>query len=400
MARPLGSGARGLPRCPDPAHAGGRVTLNGRYGAHHPRQRYRCYPPQGDAHTFTGTLVHQVVGPGEACEHCERLLASHEGLTVARKFEVPVQEVARALVLVGRGVSYTEAGRRCRVRVGRAVTEHGLAQMVAGWVEVFTPVVTARWDEPSWPDTVVLDSTWFTGNLPGGGRGRIFYVLVAYGYDAGRRNGRVLSLSPVTRGNGAAWQSLMASKSGQPHLLVSDKDTGLQAAVPQAWPTTVWRLCRWHLRKNLGEELRAAGIDLSPGHPVTSRAAHAFDDLANWRDFRRAVSRRGTSDLRAWVADQDPYLVAEFAAGPLTPLLTAGAADVVLRQVRATIARRAFCYRNQPRTALMLDLMRLRLNHVDDETTYAHDIRAYLDAGGQLGRVLALRDPAGRPSLR
>ena len=149
MARPLGSGARGLPRCPDPAHAGGRVTLNGRYGAHHPRQRYRCYPPQGAAHTFTGTLVHQVVGPGEACEHCERLLASHEGLTVARKFEVPVQEVARALVLVGRGVSYTEAGRRCRVRVGRAVTEHGLAQMVAGWVEVFTPVVTARWDETS-----------------------------------------------------------------------------------------------------------------------------------------------------------------------------------------------------------------------------------------------------------
>ena len=55
MARPLGSGARGLPRCPDPAHAGGRVTLNGRYGAHHPRQRYRCYPPQGAAHTFTGT---------------------------------------------------------------------------------------------------------------------------------------------------------------------------------------------------------------------------------------------------------------------------------------------------------------------------------------------------------
>lgn len=44
--------------------------------------------------------------------------------------------------------------------------------------------------------------------------------------------------------------------------------------------------------------------------------------------------------------------------------------------------------------------MRLRLNRVDDETTYAHDIYAYLDGGGQLGRVLALRDPAGRPSLR
>lgn len=58
---------------------GGRVTLNGRYGAHHPRQRYQCYLPQVAAHTFTGTLVRQVVEPGEACEHCERLLASHEG---------------------------------------------------------------------------------------------------------------------------------------------------------------------------------------------------------------------------------------------------------------------------------------------------------------------------------
>ena len=66
---------------------------------------------------------------------------------MARKLEVPVQEFDRALVLAGRRVSYTEAGRRCRVRVGRAVTEHGLTQMLAGWVDVFTPVVTARWDE-------------------------------------------------------------------------------------------------------------------------------------------------------------------------------------------------------------------------------------------------------------
>ncbi len=73
------------------------------------------------------------------------------------------------------------------------------------------------------------------------------------------------------------------------------------------------------------------------------------------------------------------------AAEPLTPLLTAGAADVVLLQVRTAIARRAFCYRNQPRTALMLELMRLRLNRVDDETTYAHDIRANLDAGVSSG---------------
>jgi hypothetical protein len=48
----------------------------------------------------------------------------------------------------------------------------------------------------------------------------------------------------------------------------------------------------------------------------------------------------------------------------------------------------------------MLELVRLRLNRVDDEVAYAHDIRAYLEAGGTLAPALSVKNPAGKPSLR
>ncbi len=48
----------------------------------------------------------------------------------------------------------------------------------------------------------------------------------------------------------------------------------------------------------------------------------------------------------------------------------------------------------------MLELVRLRLNRADDELVYSRDIRDYLEAGGSLGKQMAIRDRKDQPSLR
>jgi hypothetical protein len=59
-------------------------------------------------------------------------------------------------------------------------------------------------------------------------------------------------------------------------------------------------------------------------------------------------------------------------------------AEAAIREVRDVLERRAFCFRNAERTNRLLELVRLRLNKVDDAGHYAAKIRQYLDAGGRL----------------
>ena len=62
---------------------------------------------------------------------------------------------------------------------------------------------------------------------------------------------------------------------------------------------------------------------------------------------------------------------------------------------------RAFCHRNVERTNRLLELVRLRLNLVDDQDHYAQAIRAHLAAtGGKLAEQGDIRDPRDEPSLR
>jgi hypothetical protein len=72
-----------------------------------------------------------------------------------------------------------------------------------------------------------------------------------------------------------------------------------------------------------------------------------------------------------------------------------------LQQVREFTAPRAFCYRNAERTNRMLELVRLRLNKLDDPVAYARHIRQHLEnSNSQLPAQGPVRDPHGHPSLR
>jgi len=293
-------------------------------------------------------------------------------------------------VLVGQGASYTEAAQRCGIRWAEVASG---PQVVLDWVEVFTPVVSARWTVETWPETVVMDATPYWANLPGPRFGIAFYVMAICGYEPGGSS-QVPALHPVAKENKATWTALLRSKPGTTRLAVSDEGRSQLPAIPNAWPTTTLRFCRWHLKKNLTE----AKIDEL--HPVRLNAETAVDDLGSWRKFYVAARRLGDSELINWIDNHDDYLRAEFTAGDLPEHYSNGTAERALNEVRAVIGDRAFCLRNARRTALMLELVRLRLNHADDELTYSHDIRAHLEAGGALTKQMTIRDRKGHPSLR
>jgi hypothetical protein len=393
MVRPIGSKAHSLLVCPH--HADGRVTLNGHYGGAHRRQRYRHIPGgQLASHNFSGLLAGIVLESGATCDHFEQSLAPHQGPHTASHYDFPVQEVACSLVLVGQGVIYTEAAQRCGMRWAASASD---AQVVLNWVEVFTSVVAAHWTVETWPETVVVDAAPFWANLPGPRYGIAFYVMAVCGYETGERC-RVLVLHPVNKENKVTWTALLRSKPGAPRLTISDEGRAVLPSIPNGWPSTTLRLCRWHLKKNLSAKLTKAGYDET--HEVTRQSERALDDLGSWRRFGAAVKRDGDLELLTWIDKHDDYLRAEFGAGVLPAHYSNGTVERALQEVKSVIGSRAFCLRNARRTALMLELVRLRLNHADDELTYSHDIRAYLETGGALTKQVTIRDRKGYPSLR
>lgn len=380
-------------------HPDGRVVKNGRYGAPgHRRQLYRCVPADGSPpHSFAGAVPRLVAEAG-SCEHCENPVAAHEGPRVASRYAFPVAQAASALVMVGQGVSYTEAADRLRAR-NRRDRFAGGAQLVANWVEVLAPVVAARHAEAAWPETVVLDSTWFmVTNTTMGTTTRAFSVLGAYGYEAGASTGRVWALRASPQQRFSDWERLLRSLPGQPRMVVCDDDPAIHRAVARVWPQTFVKLCEHHLRAGAVRAMTPYGLT-GYGHPAMGLLNDAFRSPAGWKAFKNGVTGIG---VQTWIAQYDQAITDQTKRrGALPDHHSTGALDETLAKVREFMEPRAFCYRNAERTNRMLELVRLRLNRVDHTSAYAAAIRAHLDAnGGRLGRQGAIRDTRGQYSLR
>ncbi len=138
-------------RCPNPEHRGSRIKLDGTYGQRgHRRQRYKCCPPQGKPHVFTELLPREESWHGD-CEQCERQLERREGPKAPRHYQFVARGIAEALAAVGASDTYMQASRVARNRADRfrfdpetgEVRESAHGQLVADWVELFAPVVSA-----------------------------------------------------------------------------------------------------------------------------------------------------------------------------------------------------------------------------------------------------------------
>ena len=115
----------------------------------------KCLPANGDRpHRFTEVLPREESWH-DACEMCERDVHLREWPHAARRYQFVARGIAEALVTVGAGSTYADAGLVARERARRTrvdpasgvarVSRHG--SLVSDWVEVFAPVVlslTAR----------------------------------------------------------------------------------------------------------------------------------------------------------------------------------------------------------------------------------------------------------------
>jgi hypothetical protein len=302
-----------------------------------------------------------------------------------------------ALVSVGQGSSYTEAADRVRAHRNRPRFDSG-AQLVANWVEVLAPIVTTP--EEAWPETVVLDSTWFmVTNTWTNTSTRAFCVLGVYGYPA-VGPGRTWALRATPQGRSRDWKSLLTSMPGQPKMVVCDDDPSIVAAVTNAWPDAFIKFCEHHLRESVLRAMRPYGLD-AYGSAAMVRLNTAFHNVTSWRAFVREVTGAGVG-VDAWLErHSDDVIDQARRRRHLPPHHSTGAIEEVLAAVREFMAPRAFCYRNAERTNRMLELVRARLNRTDDVERYAAAIRAHLELnGGRLGAQGRIRDKAGHPSLR
>jgi hypothetical protein len=131
------------------------------------RQRWRHTRPDGIFHRFLGavsrTRVPEAVG---VCPTCDSRLDAHQGPSAPWRYDYLVEEIAAALLSLGKGETYTAVSERARAQAwnGRRTYRRGPTtvvngQLVADWLATFGPVVCAPHRETSWPETLVLDST-------------------------------------------------------------------------------------------------------------------------------------------------------------------------------------------------------------------------------------------------
>lgn len=184
-------------------------------------------------------------------------------------------------------------------------------------------------------------------------------------------------------------------------MVVCDEEGGLIAAVVSAWPSTFIKSCEHHLRANAIAELktfRRSGF----GDPLMGLLNGAFATPAGWAAFRDAAWQSTGASMQEWLRSHDAWISEQAKRRSTLPQHhSTGAIEPVIGEVREFMAPRAYCYRNAERTNLMLELVRLRLNRLDDPDRYAQAIREHLDANdGQLPTQGQIRDPRGVYSLR
>jgi hypothetical protein len=407
--------------CPQPEHAGSQVRFDGHYGKPgHRRQLYRCLPADGDrSHRFTEVLPREEAWH-DACEICERPVRLREGPHAARHYQFVARGIAEALVAVGGGASYRQAGLVARERAGRLranpetgeprPTRHG--QLVADWVEVFAPVVFEPHRPSAWPEagSLLLDDLPFSVRDPATGRFRIaFRVFCAAGFERGRP--KLWRLEAFPDASQANWEAFLRARDGAPPRVVCDNHSGLNGAVRAAFPETELYLCEWHLRHAL--ERLMAKIRKEPEHrpaidELLPRVEAAFTGPAFWKPFVRDARAAEIPRLSSWLEGAGQVVEDQFrrrglrSQRPAEMPLSTSPMDGLIEPIRAALHPRRYALKNRERTNRLLLLMQLHANREADPLAYAKSIRAWLEVNDGRPRIprRAVTDSAGQPSLR
>lgn len=404
MPRLPGGPATDLPHCPRPGHASRRVTKDGRYGSPE-RQLFRCLgnvinERTGEVrgyHRFAPETPRVMTASG-VCDTCESEVHTHAGPLAGRTWGFPLREVASAFVAVGTGASYAQAADRSRVasRRQRLKRDRG-GPLVAEWLDLLGPVVLDAYAESAWPETLVLDRTWFmVKNKRTGAQSLAFNVLGAYGYTPDGK-GRVWGLYATHHATHLEWEEFLRTLdvSVPPRLVVCDGDEAIINAVRAVWPPAPGdalsvpfvKRCELHLHRN---GLDAMAQDNIGGHLsyMRRRLGTAFLRSEGWDEL---VDRsQGYTATQSWLAGIAADVSAQVAVRHLLPQHHSTAAlDQALGRVRDFLDSRSFVLRNKRRTNALLGLVRNHLNGIDVERHYFQVLRDHLDTSG--GRLPSQR---------
>jgi hypothetical protein len=329
-------------------------------------------------------------------------VAAFEGPGAPAEFEYLVREVASALVSVGRGSSYTDAAKRVRLRANRGKTSDERevvgGQTVAEWMADFVPAVARRHRVEEWPAVLVLDSTRFRWSNWGGETFDLFTVMGAYGYDEDGDHGRLLGFHAAPYGDAGYWAQFLTSVPGMPQVVVCDRDFAIIEAVKRVWNRQVpVHLCEYHMLER--GRLALAKDGLGWGSELNTLLHASLQTPEGWEAYATAVEEHPAAEnATKWVHHWDARMrVQTERRDSLPPVRSNGAIEDPLSRVRRVIEPRQWTYRNRARMNLLLELMRLAQLRVDNVTSYAADIRAYLkEHNGRPPRAYrAIYDPWG-----
>jgi len=313
---------------------------------------------------------------------------------VQRQGLYEVREIAEALVAIAKGSTYTAAARRARAsywptgakRLRKATTVES-GQVVAEWLHQFGPVVSAPWAETEWPECIVLDSTEFLYTNP---RTRVeqqlFVVLAAFGYaaDGSRRLWR-LEAHPSDTAN--AWCKFLETLPGKPRSVVCDKDNAIIGGVQQRWGkgknAVPIHQCEHHTRENAMKALRADKL-AKFGESLPTLLKDAFHTQEEWETFAAAVNAEpAAAATQRWVKHWNKRMKIQTTRRASLPAHYGnGAIEAPIAVVRQVLGQRKWTFRNEARMNLLLELIRLRINHHDDQTKWAALIRTHITEHG------------------
>jgi hypothetical protein len=329
-----------------------------------------------------------------------------ENALTPRLFSYNAEEIAAALVAVGKGMSYRSAARL----VPRSPAPDG--NSVADWVELFAPQIYARHTQSRWPNAVALDELRFHARLRDA-RGQslpkeapAFRILGALAY--GRETPpQVVALRAVPgyspRGAQPFWEELLRALDGQPAELVCVPDSDLLRAIDAVWRRSgkeapVVFLSHSHLRRDLVDLLILEGV--SPRERVFAAALRAFDSAAAWEAFVATPRQRRLRALEGWLrryGDRVTWQL-ENRRGHATDTRELMER---LAPLRDQLAGRRGTLANRQRTNRLLMLAQLEMNRHADVSAYAEileaEVRAHDGRAGQRRQIVDRDGSSLRP---
>ena len=338
-----------------------------------------------------------------SCPTCEHEAGRADGATAIPFYTFSVAEIARALVLVGQGVSMREASQRVRFDAdryhadesGRRVASRQNA-LSADYLDHYAAPVIRRFTPERWPRILTLDSQPL--DLRAHGSEALGYksarrggaVVVAAGKDEVKQRARTWHVGLAADETEASWAAFLTEidpTGPGPLWVVMDGSKAIANAVEARWPDAIRYPCEQHLRENATKHALDEGL-LAEAPALSSLIAECLWSQRRWDALAAAVFAIGPSKLLEWVVRTEPkvhqMLLARraFRGYPRGN----GPAERTAYAIREGIGERNLNFRNAGRLRRVIQLMGIELSEQADSRRYTTVLREVIAHGSWIWR--------------